>query len=307
MSISDALKQRLDNIINSEKIVLFMKGDRQAPQCGFSARVVGVLEGLTDDYKTVDVLSDPDIRNGIKEYSEWPTIPQLFIEGDFIGGCDVVEQLSKTDELVKLVGEGELLSDPTIMITDSAAKSIREVCSQHPDLSVHLNITDDWVHEFNLAPNSDQDIVVQNNGIELLLNRSTAKKTDGLRIDMEMTPEGNVFSITNPNAPPMVSQMSVQELKKLQESGDTFYLFDVREQSERDIAFIAGSRLLSEENVKFIDTLDRSSIMIFQCHTGVRSQSAAEYFRDQGFTRVYNLSGGIDAWSVEIDAEVARY
>ena len=60
-------------------------------------------------------------------------------------------------------------------------------------------------------------------------------------------------------------------------------------------------------NIKFIDTLDRNSIMIFQCHTGVRSQSAAEYFRDQGFTRVYNLSGGIDAWSVEIDAEVARY
>ena len=82
---------------------------------------------------------------------------------------------------------------------------------------------------------------------------------------------------------------------------------DVREQSERDIAVIAGSRLLSEENVKFIDTLDRNSIMIFQCHTGARSQSAAEYFRDQGFTRVYNLSGGIDAWSVEIDVEVARY
>ena len=307
MSMSDSLKQRLDSIINGEKIVLFMKGDRNGPQCGFSARVVGVLEGLTDNYKTIDVLSDPDIRNGIKEYSEWPTIPQLYIDGDFIGGCDVIEQLSKTGDLGKLIGEEEALSVPTIVITDSAAESIREVCLQHPDLNVHLNITDDWVHEFNLAPNSGQVIVVENNGIELLLNRSTAKKTDGLRIDMEVTPEGSVFSITNPNAPPMVSQMSVHELKRLQESGDIFYLFDVREQSERDIAVIAGSRLLSEENVKFIDTLDRNSIMIFQCHTGVRSQSAAEYFRDQGFTRVYNLSGGIDAWSVEIDVEVARY
>ena len=253
------------------------------------------------------MLSDPDIRNGIKEYSEWPTIPQLYIDGDFIGGCDVIEQLSKTGDLGKLIGEEESLLVPTIVITDSAAESIREVCLQHPDLNVHLNITDDWVHEFNLAPNSGQVIAVENNGIELLLNRSTVKKTDGLRIDMEVTPEGSVFSITNPNAPPMVSQMSVHELKRLQESGDTFYLFDVREQSERDIAVIAGSRLLSEENVKFIDTLDRNSIMIFQCHTGARSQSAAEYFRDQGFTRVYNLSGGIDAWSVEIDVEVARY
>jgi len=292
MSMSDGLKQRLNNIINSEKIVLFMKGDRNGPQCGFSSRVVRVLEGLTDNYKTIDVLSDPDIRNGIKEYSEWPTIPQLYIEGDFVGGCDVVEQLSKTGDLMKLIGEGEPLALPSIVITDSAAESIREVCKQYPDLNVHLNITDDWVHEFNLAPNSGHVIAVENNG---------------LRIDIEQTPEGSVFSITNPNAPPMVSQMSVHELKQLQDSGDTFYLFDVREQSERDIALIAGSRLLSEENIKFIDTLDRNSIMIFQCHTGVRSQSAAEYFRDQGFTRVYNLSGGIDAWSVEIDAEVARY
>ena len=307
MSISDDLKLRLDNIINSEKIVLFMKGDRDGPQRGFSARVVGVLEGLTDNYKTIDVLSDPDVRNGIKEYSEWPTIPQLYIEGDFIGGCDVVEQLFKTGELAKLIGDMEPLPLPSIVITDSAAESIREVCSQHPDLNVHLNVTDDWVHEFNLAPNSGQVIAIENNGIELLLNRSTAKKTDGLRIDMELTPEGSVFSITNPNAPSMVSQMSVLELKKLQESGDTFYLFDVREESERDIAVIAGSLILNEESIKFIDTLDRNSIMIFQCHTGVRSQSAAEYFRDQGFTRVYNLSGGIDAWSAEIDAEVARY
>jgi monothiol glutaredoxin len=229
--MSDGLKQRLDNIINNEKIVLFMKGDRNEPQCGFSARVIGILEELADNYKTVDVLSDPEIRNGIKEYSEWPTIPQLYIEGDFIGGCDVIEQLSKTGDLVKLIGEREPLSAPTIVITDAAAESIREVCSQHPDLNVHLNITDDWVHEFNLSPNSSQVIAVENNGIELLLNRSTAKKIDGLRIDMEVTPEGSVFSITNPNAPPMVSQMSVHELKKLQDSDDTFYLFDVREQS----------------------------------------------------------------------------
>jgi len=307
MSLSIGLRERIDNIINSEKIVLFMKGDRNAPQCGFSARVIGVLADLTDNYKTIDVLTDPDIRNGIKTYSDWPTIPQLYINGDFVGGCDVIEQLSGTGELIELVGGRETVVPPTIVITDSAVQSIKEVCEQHSDLSVHLNITDKWVHEFNLAPNAGQEVVVESNGIELRLNRETAKKAEGLRIDMETTPEGNVFSITNPNAPPMVSEMSVQELKTLQESGEDFYLFDVREQSERDIAAITGSRLLNEETVKFINTLERNSTMIFQCHTGVRSQSAAEYFRDQGFTRVYNLSGGIDAWSLEVDPLVARY
>ena len=103
MSMSDSLKQRLDSIINGEKIVLFMKGDRNGPQCGFSARVVGVLEGLTDNYKTIDVLSDPDIRNGIKEYSEWPTIPQLYVKGEFVGGCDIVKEMFEKGELKELL------------------------------------------------------------------------------------------------------------------------------------------------------------------------------------------------------------
>jgi rhodanese-related sulfurtransferase len=105
----------------------------------------------------------------------------------------------------------------------------------------------------------------------------------------------------------VVPQMSVQELKGLQNSDETFYLFDVREEWERKIALIEDSRLLNEETVKFIDTLDRDSLMVFQCRTGNRSQSAAEYFQAKGFTHVFNLAGGIDAWSVEIDPSVVRY
>jgi rhodanese-related sulfurtransferase len=104
-----------------------------------------------------------------------------------------------------------------------------------------------------------------------------------------------------------VSQMSVQELKSLQTSDESFYLFDVREEWEREIAQIADSRILNEKTVNFIGNLERDSLMVFQCRTGSRSQSAAEYFQKQGFTRVFNLAGGIDAWSLEIDPEIARY
>jgi len=104
-----------------------------------------------------------------------------------------------------------------------------------------------------------------------------------------------------------VPQMSVQELKSLQTSDESFYLFDVREEWEREIAQIADSRILNEKTVNFIGNLERDSLMVFQCRTGSRSQSAAEYFQKQGFTRVFNLAGGIDAWSLEIDPEIVRY
>ena len=81
MSLDAEVRQRIDGIVQEKPVVLFMKGDRQQPQCGFSATVVGILEGLVPDYKTVDVLTDPAIREGIKAYSEWPTIPQLYIDG----------------------------------------------------------------------------------------------------------------------------------------------------------------------------------------------------------------------------------
>ena len=114
-------------------------------------------------------------------------------------------------------------------------------------------------------------------------------------------------AVTERNGLSKVSQMSVQELKSLQTSDESFYLFDVREEWEREIAQIADSRILNEKTVKFIGDLERDSLMVFQCRTGSRSQSAAEYFQKQGFTRVFNLAGGIDAWSLEIDPEIVRY
>jgi rhodanese-related sulfurtransferase len=114
-------------------------------------------------------------------------------------------------------------------------------------------------------------------------------------------------AVAERNSLSTVSQMSVQELKILQTSDESFYLFDVREEWEREIAQIADSRILNEKTVKFIGDLERDSLMVFQCRTGSRSQSAAEYFQKQGFTRVFNLAGGIDAWSLEIDPEIVRY
>ncbi len=99
MSLDQATRQQIDDTIQANRVVLFMKGDRFMPQCGFSARVVQILDSLTPEYHTVDVLSDPAVREGIKEYSSWPTIPQLYVKGEFIGGCDIVMEMYSAGEL----------------------------------------------------------------------------------------------------------------------------------------------------------------------------------------------------------------
>ena len=102
--MSDA-KERIAEIVGSNDVVLFMKGTELFPQCGFSSRAVAILDHLGVAFKTVDVLQDPEIRQGIKEYSDWPTIPQLYVKGEFVGGSDIMMEMFESGELKQLVGQ----------------------------------------------------------------------------------------------------------------------------------------------------------------------------------------------------------
>jgi monothiol glutaredoxin len=98
-------KERIEQIVRGDDIVLFMKGTELFPQCGFSSRAVAILEHLQVPFKTVDVLQDPEIRQGVKEFSDWPTIPQLYVKGEFVGGSDIMMEMFESGELKQLVGE----------------------------------------------------------------------------------------------------------------------------------------------------------------------------------------------------------
>src|SRR3954470_13632472 len=104
MSLDESLRAQLDELVNKNRVVLFMKGTRRTPQCGFSSRVVGILDELLPAYETVDVLSSPELRDGIKEYSSWPTIPQLYVDGKFVGGCDIVREMHAAGDLAATLG-----------------------------------------------------------------------------------------------------------------------------------------------------------------------------------------------------------
>jgi len=103
------INQEISNAVEQNPVVLFMKGTKDFPQCGFSAVVVQILRNLKVNFIDVNVLADPEIRQGIKEFSDWPTIPQLYIKGEFVGGCDIVKEMFQSGELQSFLKEKQII------------------------------------------------------------------------------------------------------------------------------------------------------------------------------------------------------
>ncbi len=308
MALSEELKQRIESIVGSDRVVLFMKGTRQMPQCGFSAATVGILDSLLPEYTTVNVLEDQLVREGIKQFSSWPTIPQLYVNGEFMGGSDVARQMFNTGALHEALGVSPPdRTPPEVSISDEAAALIRNALASQPGSAVHLSIDSRWQHNFSLGPVEGHEVKAESSGVEILMDVATAQKAKGMKVTMEDTLQGRGFKIENPNAPAPIQQMSVHELKEKFDAGEQLALFDVREPHEIQRARIQGSKPLDEAAVEEINALPKDTPLVFYCHVGQRSQAAAEHFRLQGFNRVYNLTGGIDAWSREVDPDVPRY
>lgn len=118
--MTDPAHENIKSDIEANDVVLFMKGTAQMPQCGFSSRVAGVLNYMGITYKDVNVLEDDALRNGIKSFSDWPTIPQLYVKGEFVGGCDIVTEMTLSGEL------DTLLNDKDIPFDKDAAEKIRD-------------------------------------------------------------------------------------------------------------------------------------------------------------------------------------
>jgi monothiol glutaredoxin len=304
--MDDSIRQQIEDAVKSNDVVLFMKGTPEAPRCGFSATVAGILDELVGDYKTVDVLADNGIREGIKQYSDWPTIPQLYVKGEFVGGCDIVREMYENGELEQALGlEPQSVELPTITITAAAAEALAGVVEGNDEF-VRLKIDSDYQHGLSVGPRQPRDLEINASGITLLVDRGSARRAEGLKIDYARGAEGPAFRIENPNEPPRVKTISVHELKAKLATGP-LELFDVREQKERDVAHIEGARLLDKDAQDHIFSLDPKTPLYFHCHHGARSQKAAAFFLSKGFENVYNVSGGIDAWSLEIDPNVPRY
>jgi monothiol glutaredoxin len=223
VALATETKQRIEEMINEGPVFLFMKGNPTFPQCGFSNQVCQILKAYEVPFNHFDVLSDPEIRQGIKDFADWPTIPQLYIRGEFVGGCDIVRESWESGEL-------------TVMLKDAL-----------PD------------HE-----------------------------------------------ISAPKPPAKPVNISPAEAKEMMDQGHTIY--DVRTDEEREIAALEGALQLTQQAAQqILDTADKEAPLVFICHFGGRSGQAAHYFAGQGFQKVYNVDGGIDGWSQEVDSSIPRY
>jgi len=307
MSLNEATRKKIDSLLKQDRVVLFMKGNPQAPMCGFSAKTAGLLDSLLESYTTFDVLQDPEIREGIKAYSDWPTIPQLYIDQELVGGCDIVSAMFNSGELHDQLGVAKPdRTPPDVTITDAAAEKIRQAMQGHSDVALHFQVDANWQSQFNLAPGQGHEISAESNGITLLFDVVSAQRARGAVIDWVSTLQGEGLTINLPSAPAPVNQMSVQELKQRLDAGDLI-LVDVRTDDERAIASMPGARVMDADVMSELEAMPKDSEIAFVCHTGNRSQVAAEHFRKQGFTRISNVAGGIDAWSKEIDPGVPLY
>ncbi|MEQ8272442.1 MAG: Grx4 family monothiol glutaredoxin [Deltaproteobacteria bacterium] len=305
--MNEATKQRISETIAANPVVLFMKGRRRLPQCGFSAQVVGLLDQVIDDYQTVNVLDDPEIRQGIKEFSDWPTIPQLYINGEFVGGCDIVTQMFEAGDLHKALGkEQPKVEAPTLTVSDTAAAALKGALQENGAQAVRLIVDAAWRPGLDLVSPGPGDMKVEANGVLFVVDAGTAQRANGVSIDFVDGDSGG-FKIENPNEPARVKPLHAKELALKMQNGDAFELIDVRTPQEAEVAKIEGAKLLDDGVKNYIEGLDKDTVLVFHCHHGPRAQNAASYFLNQGFKKVYNLVGGIDAWSQQVDNTVPRY
>ena len=308
MSLTPELRQRIDELLQANRIVLFMKGEPRAPQCGFSAKAVAALSTLELPYAHVNVLADGEIREGIKAYGNWPTIPQLYIEGELVGGSDIIEQMANSGELHAALGlPAPDRTPPTITITDAARPTLRKAIDDAGgDLAVQVDIDPNFRTRLALATRDPNAITVDCGGIPVQVAVAAARRADGLVIDFADDARGRGLVVENPNAPPPVRRLAPADAQSRAAAGSV-RLVDVRPPEERAMARVPAPHATLDNGMAELEALPKNIPLAFVCHHGGRSAQVAEHFRQLGFREVYDVQGGIDAWAEQADGTIPRY
>lgn len=301
------IHDKIDELVKQNPIILFMKGTREQPQCGFSRQVVDVLKRLVPDFVTVDVLSDPNIREGVKQYSSWPTLPQLYIRGEFIGGCDIVLDLFQKNELQGILGVKKASKAPLINISERALQAFKNALSSEPGDDIRISIGADFEHGLQFDSQKPDDFLVEVSGIKLILDPYSALRAENLAIDFSEDSLAAGFLFANPQEPPLVNELSPRDLAHWREQNKEVLLIDVRPKDEWLTAQIDFAKRLEDMSPSEIANLDKNMAIVFHCHHGSRSLRMANAWRLRGFKNLYNLSGGIEAWSRQVDKTVPLY
>ena len=191
-------------------------------------------------------------------------------------------------------------------MSDAAKSAFLQAAADAGGDKLRMDINAQFQVELFFAPPSPGDVSVTSNGVEILLDAESASRANGVSIDFVDKPGGGGFKIENPNEPPRVKSLGAKDLKGMMDAGEKFELFDVRPEAERDRAKIASARPLDDDGKRRLAGLDKGTKIVFHCHHGMRSRAAAEEAVRAGYLDVFNLEGGIEAWS-SVDPTVPRY
>ena len=296
--MNEQTKYEIESLVTNNTCVLFMKGNPKHPQCGFSSNTVKILnEIIGEDFAYCNVLEDQNIREGIKEYGNWPTIPQLYINKELVGGNDIVTEMYNSGELQTMLGKPVPERKPaTITITDKAKENILSGIQDIGSNVLMLSIDSQFNTRFSIEEPKGYELTSEIDEIKIYMDIGTAKRADGIEIDWVEDLQGAGLVIKNPNEPKPVNQISKKELQKGIEEGIYAHIFDVRGEQEFLGNSIPGSKRLDKSNMQEIESLSKDTPIVFVCNVGNTSQGACEFYRKKGYTNVNNLVGGVSAW-----------
>ncbi|MBW2457659.1 MAG: Grx4 family monothiol glutaredoxin [Deltaproteobacteria bacterium] len=305
------LEDQIADLISHHQVVLFMKGTAETPRCGHSARAVEVLERCGVEFEAVDVLADPAMGDGIKTYSKWPTLPQAYIDGEFVGGSDILARRYDQGDLQKQLGaEPEEDPPPTIelTVTYTAQEVLAGGLEQAGEGVARFTVSPSFHYDLTLGTQAESDVVVRCGKVDLHVPRHAASRAHGTTIDFVSGPDGEGFRIKNPNEPPRPQPVMPAELQRWLDGERQVHLYDVRNAAERAQATIAQAEVMGPGgDLAAVAGLPTDTTIVLFCHHGLHSGSTAARLCREGYTEVHVLTGGIDAWAAEIDRSVPRY
>ena len=290
--MTEELRAKLQAMVDSHDVVLFMKGTRQQPQCGFSNRVVSILEELEIDYQTYNVFSDPDIRSGMKDFSMWPTFPQLYIKQEFVGGCDLVTEMMQSGELPGMLGVTlEDVEPPTVHCSPNILNLFKESLATHGG-GIHIDVSKNFQYDIFIGPKSNGQVESLVDGVPFYFSRGSAKRANGISLDFKDGDNGGVL-IDNPNEPKF-EDIAVSDVEAWVADNPTAKVYQIGVTAEQVLPF---ATLLDASAHQEIGQLPKDHPIAFMCVMGVRSQHAAKDLVFQGYNNVFNIVGGLTAWN----------
>ena len=306
-------KEAVKDVVTEDKIVVFAKGTKEMPRCGFSARAIQVVESVGKPFKVVDILSDPSIRPALVAFSSWPTTPQVYLDGEFLGGSDIIMELYESGELQKKIASSygeefkEVQDNQRVDVTDEALGKVKEFMETDLEflrLSVQVKDGDRaYSLELDSHTSAAADLKWKVKGLTVIVAKAMSELFDKLEVSW-VNKDGNegfaVKEVGNPPALPIPIDIDKADLARLMRSeikDGKLWIVDVREDDEwksghgEEAVHLPLSRLEKEWKDKGFDSKDT---LVFYCAAGKRSLSAANHFRHKlGFPNTRSLVGGI--------------